>query len=99
MPDAPKRIGASEFVVGDSQIWAEIYYLDSQTDYLEYLPGRTSQASVGYDQIINSELQMLDELPSRPAILLSRVITSRVVATALGRLRAIRRMLAVFRSA
>jgi len=32
--------------VGDCYIWAEIYYLDSPTDYREYISGRGLQPSV-----------------------------------------------------
>ena len=30
--------GGSEFRVGDAYVWAEIHYLNSSTDYREYLP-------------------------------------------------------------
>lgn len=33
-----ERDGGREFHVADCYIWAEIYYLDSPTDYREYLP-------------------------------------------------------------
>jgi hypothetical protein len=29
--------------IGDSYVWAEIYYLDSPTDYREYLPQHCAQ--------------------------------------------------------
>ncbi len=33
-----KQIGGESIHVGDCYVWAEIYYLDSATDYREYLP-------------------------------------------------------------
>jgi len=32
-----KTIGGQEFRVGDCRVWAEIFYLDSPTDYREYI--------------------------------------------------------------
>jgi len=41
MSDAtPHRIGGSPAYIGDCYLWAEIYYLDSPTDYREFLPGK-----------------------------------------------------------
>ena len=37
-PANRKQIGGEAIHVGDCQGWVEIYYLDSQTDYREYLP-------------------------------------------------------------
>jgi len=36
-----KQIGGEPVHVRDCYIWAEIYYLDSPTDYREYLPQDT----------------------------------------------------------
>jgi hypothetical protein len=33
------RAEGGEFHVRDRHVWSEIYYLDSSTDYREYLPG------------------------------------------------------------
>ncbi len=35
-----KQIGGKSVHIRDCYIWAEIYYLDSKTDYREYLPER-----------------------------------------------------------
>lgn len=33
-----QRVGGEGFHISDCLVWAEIYYLDSPTDYREYLP-------------------------------------------------------------
>ena len=33
-----QRMGGEGVHIGDCYVWAEIYYLDSPTDYREYLP-------------------------------------------------------------
>jgi hypothetical protein len=40
MSDRTKErdVAGTYFRIGDPYIWAEIYYLDSPTDYREYLP-------------------------------------------------------------
>jgi len=37
-PAERKQIDGEATHIGDCQVWVEIYYLDSQTDYREYLP-------------------------------------------------------------
>jgi hypothetical protein len=37
-PVSRGRDGGQEFHVADCQVWAEIHYLDSPTNYREYLP-------------------------------------------------------------
>jgi len=37
-PPEAKGIGGQGFHIGDCYVWAEIYYLDSPTDFREYLP-------------------------------------------------------------
>ena len=34
----PRKIGGKFAHVGDCYVWAEIYYLDSLTDYRDFLP-------------------------------------------------------------
>lgn len=41
-----------EFHVGDCYVWSEIYYLDSATDYREYLPQNAIRARIGSDDLI-----------------------------------------------
>lgn len=50
-----REIGGECFHVGDSYVWSEIRYLDSATDYRDFLPQRQILPTV-----INSELVMLD---------------------------------------
>lgn len=54
------HIGGQTMHVGDCQVWASIFYLDSPTDYREYLPLN------GDVLLINpgEELIMLDDLHS-----------------------------------
>lgn len=50
-----REISGECFHVGDSYVWSEIRYLDSATDYRDFLPQRPIQPTA-----INSELVMLD---------------------------------------
>jgi hypothetical protein len=50
-----QQIGGAEYRVGDCHVWAEIFYLDSPTDYRECLPENNLHLLAG-------ELQMLDEV-------------------------------------
>lgn len=56
MPNQDKRIGGEPVHVGDSYVWAEIFYLDSATDYREYLP----QKVVARRAVSEKDLVMLD---------------------------------------
>jgi hypothetical protein len=47
------EVAGTSFRVGDPYSWSEIYYLDSPTDYREYLPQNSTMAPV-----------MLDSCPS-----------------------------------
>ena len=55
MVNPGRQIGGECFHVGDSYVWAVIQYLDSPTDYREFLPQQPSQFP-----LVNSELVMLD---------------------------------------
>jgi hypothetical protein len=54
-----KQIGGEPVHIRDCYVWAEIYYLDSKTDYREYLPE-------GPHSLPDNELVMLDS--SREAL-------------------------------
>jgi hypothetical protein len=54
MPGRKDQVGGEAFHLRDGYVWAEIYYLDSPTDYREWLPQRASTARV------DSELVLLD---------------------------------------
>ena len=59
------RTGGAITHVGDCYVWAEIYYLDSASDFREYLPSPSQ-----------SELVMLDELAASPIRIFVQVLTS-----------------------
>jgi hypothetical protein len=59
-----KRVGGHVAHVSDCQIWAEIFYLDSPTNYREFLPQKHRTQSTPSDE----SLVMIDELPTRPNI-------------------------------
>ena len=61
-PSHEEHIGGTAAHVGDCFVWAEIHYLDSLTDYREYLPNHHRQPVR-----IDSQLVMLDKIPARPA--------------------------------
>lgn len=45
-----QHAGGTAFHVSDCRVWAEIDYLDSPTDYREYLPGTQPRRNIGtYD--------------------------------------------------
>jgi hypothetical protein len=48
------RIGGEGVQIGDCYVWAEIYYLDSTSDYREYLPqnGANGPRSVSLDDLV-----------------------------------------------
>ena len=56
----PSQLGGGTTHVGDSYVWAEIYYLDSPTDYHEYLRNSVLKwsraASVGFITLDNARL-------------------------------------------
>jgi hypothetical protein len=55
-----ERIGGHAVHVGDCHVWAEIFYLDSPTNYREYLPHRLGMRIKPYGE----GWVMLDELRS-----------------------------------
>lgn len=42
-----QNTGGTAFKVSDCRIWAEIHYLDSPTDYREYLPAVEPRRRIG----------------------------------------------------
>jgi hypothetical protein len=52
-----EKTGGTAIHVGDCYIWAEIYYLDSPTDYREFLPNNDLRSMRP-----SSKLVMLDDL-------------------------------------
>ena len=51
------QTGGTASHVGDCYIWAEVYYLDSATDYRECLPPRIQEAESDLGKLV-----MLDEV-------------------------------------
>jgi hypothetical protein len=47
-----QQIGGSTVHVGDCYVWAAISYLDSPTDYREYLPHRRWRAATSDDELV-----------------------------------------------
>jgi len=76
-PSHDEHIGGTAAHVGDCFVWAEIYYLDSPTDYREYLPIHHRQAVR-----IDSQLVMLDKVnpAARPA---ARILFAALCSVAL----------------
>jgi len=54
MSNVDRNIGANAFNVRDCYVWSTIYYLDSSTDYREYLPQQ------GVRNVIGDDLVLLD---------------------------------------
>lgn len=58
-PTNYEQIGGQGFHASDANVWASIFYLDSPTDYRDYLPRDSSKTSPGPA----GELVMLDRSP------------------------------------
>jgi hypothetical protein len=58
-----KQIGGTAIHVGDCRVWAEIYYLDSPTDYREFLPCNEPRP------VPARELVLLDDMTPFPRII------------------------------
>ena len=53
MADPSWQIGGECFHIVDSYVWAEIQYLDSLTDYREFLPRPpVPQSTINYDLVM-----------------------------------------------
>jgi hypothetical protein len=68
-----KQIGGEPVHIRDCYVWAEIYYLDSKTDYREYLPEPPHS-------LPDSELVMLDS--SRESLSCNSILTRAVLLAA-----------------
>ena len=60
MINQQKQIGGEPYHVRDCYVWAEIFYLDSATDYREYLP----ECSVGPPMLLHADFVLLDDSAS-----------------------------------
>jgi hypothetical protein len=72
------QVGGEVFYIRDSYVWAEIYYLDSSTDYREYLPQYASVPKV------NSEFMILDSSPKFSSIVNAPAIVTTLLAAIIG---------------
>ena len=61
MSNVNEEIGGRLFHIKDCYVWSAIYYLDSPTDYREYLPQQGLRRSV-----IGDDLVMLDSQRNFP---------------------------------
>ena len=61
------QIGGEPVHIRDCYVWAEIYYLDSKTDYREYLPERAPS-------LPENELVMLDSPSPTPNSIVSAAV-------------------------
>jgi hypothetical protein len=71
----PMQTGGATSHVGDCYIWAEIYYLDSTTDYRECLAPRIREAAPGLGDLV-----MLDEITPSPVRVVLRNVTRSAVS-------------------
>lgn len=65
-----RQIGGTGIHVGDCYVWAEIHYLDSPTDYREFLPSKHPRQVAP-----SSQLVMLDD-----SLPLARVVSRWLLA-------------------
>jgi hypothetical protein len=73
-PNEHTQTGGATSHVGDCYIWAEIYYLDSATDYREHLAPRTQGAASEF-----GELVMLDEITESPLWIVLHTVAERAI--------------------
>jgi hypothetical protein len=82
-PSNEKHIGGSTFHVGDVQVWAEIFYLDSSTNYREYLADVPQPTPLTGDMILLDDascfpdLEELKHIFGRPCAWLCSLIMQR----------------------
>jgi hypothetical protein len=62
MSNLRRHVGGDTFQVRDCYVWAEIYYLDSLTDYRECLPHARDEPRC----TVGEDLVMLDSRIRRP---------------------------------
>lgn len=74
-PNEQTPIGGATTHVGDCYIWAEIYYLDSATDYREYLLPSIRETASDF-----GELVMLDEMTPSPLHIVLRTIAMKAAS-------------------
>jgi hypothetical protein len=68
-PTHKEQVGGTAASIGDCYVWAEIYYLDSPTDYRECL---SSSGPTPVD--LSNELVMLDDVTPVPRVLSTKIL-------------------------
>ena len=63
----------TSFIVSDCYVWSEIYYLDSATDYREYLPQNVRYSGFGELTMLESAQTFLQHISSRLSSIRARV--------------------------
>ena len=61
----PNSAHGTSFFVNDCYIWSEIYYLDSATDYREYLPQNARHSGFGELMMLDSPQTFVQHISSR----------------------------------
>lgn len=81
MVNPGRQCGGECFHVGDSYVWAEIQYLDSPTDYREFLPQYPIARKVTSDLVMldSSKNTLMESLPL-PLVFLTVVVTAILLA-------------------
>ena len=74
-PNEQTQTGGATSHVGDCYIWAEIYYLDSATDYREYLLPSIQDAASDFGQLV-----MLEEMTPSPLRVVLRTIAMKAAS-------------------
>jgi hypothetical protein len=74
-PNKQMQSGGVTSHVGDCYIWAEIYYLDSATDYRECLMPSVRNAQSEFDELV-----MLDEITPSPLWVVLRNVAGRAAS-------------------
>lgn len=65
----------TSFVVNDCYVWSEIYYLDSVTDYREYLPQDVQHSGYGELIMLDSAQTFVQHISSRLSSFRARLVT------------------------
>ena len=79
-----KDVAGTSFHVRDCYVWAEIYYLDSPTDYREYLPQSTSHSGFGELTMLESSQSFLQHVSPHFSSIRSRLLILILGGLALG---------------
>lgn len=65
----------TSFHVKDCYVWSEIYYLDSATDYREYLPQNIRHSGFGELMMLDSAQSFVQYVSSRLSSIRARLVT------------------------